>query len=310
MKCGRLLNCSFVTGITVNPLSMSLTKFTLDTSALSDLISSDERAQRILDLLVERPVRLYVPGEALNEIFSGKDPDRVLPKGERLRDLNLLTKNDKVRCTRMIGEIIEAESETGGQLTSVPTVGFSRLWQTPLYIKGAMSVAHQKTLDTQEKLKPKLNERAIFDRKFRAMSRELDQNEIKHRILDFDSKSNLKYGSKLVENFLMHYLSRTQVRKILHQSPRCLVTKALANLVVFRYLLNAFTGSDPVIDRMKKIDPNNWPDLFIAATAAYGDFLVSDDITQREICNFLNKKGVVRFKAISSADFIRNLQAI
>lgn len=57
--------------------------------------------------------------------------------------------------------------------------------------------------------------------------------------------------------------------------------------------------------KAKKRGEGTWYDILIAGDTAYNDFLISDDNDQRRRCEYLRKRGLLSFQAISLEEFMK-----
>lgn len=58
---------------------------------------------------------------------------------------------------------------------------------------------------------------------------------------------------------------------------------------------------------LHKIEYSNWYDLNLIVQAAQFDYLITNDTIQREICNYLRNKGLIRPEGITLDEFLVKL---
>lgn len=276
------------------------TRFTFDNDSLSKILNNLELSQQLFELIEKRDVRIYIPSQVLIECFSGESEMHVMARWERLISLYNQTDLKKVRFCRTTHEIIQAEVIKLGQLNDVPVLGAKRVLQTYICNQEQFRLLLPKLREDAVLYRKRREDRIQRDRNFRqgAIDLGLSQEDLRQKLLNYNPTQIPRELFSMLSSDLETFLSKRQLRKALRRE-RHSTASTLTHLLAFNYISVACSHQDPALARWCRLDENNWVDVFIAASAAYSNYFVTEDVRLSSICNQLRDQGAIFFQAIN-----------
>lgn len=250
--------------------------------------------------------RIFVSIDTITENFAG-DINYVQNRAKSLERIISQTPRSSFIVTHTIKKWLQKEQINSGRLVNVPTFSNSQRWENFMGLLAdskqfSIFQANLKSMsspenDTSEKLKLK-------DRIFRNKCQTIKDPELVCKLLaDFKLEARNSHLT-LFSKALGISVSKS---KAIVSAPGNLykIHRAYLASLYLRSLGNAFQSFDkyPDFKFLRKIARGNWFDLAIIVQASQFDNLVSEDVDQREICNFLNSKGIIKSTAIDYTDF-------
>lgn len=287
---------------------MSLT-FTLDNDSLCKILNNSQLCLELTSLLRKHEARIYIPSQVLIECFSGSSETSVLMRRERLLSIYQQTGQAKVRFCRTTHEIIKTEKGKLGRISNIPVVSKERVMQT--YLASEKEFKHLiPELRDQDKLyKARRKERKQSDLKFRqgAIEMRFSQENLRQHLINYDPSTVQQKFFWFFSKDLGSYLSKPQWRKAIRRKRPSFIS-AVTHILAFNYVAAACSHPDPSIKKWRELDENNWVDVFVAGSAAYSDYFVTEDSRLAAVCRQLHLMKAVYFQTIDCNSVFKILQ--
>lgn len=278
--------------------------FMLDNSALNKILQNTSTYELMQRLLDEDRIRLIVSLDTFNELI-GSDPEGAIVKLRKLYDLITRFDRPRVLMTTSLLVWFKKELASAGNLKNIPMISSSPRWPyflSKLNDSEYLRVALPKQIEATKKnkdLQLKLRRRGLELRAVASSSNSI-QIEAKRRLDNFDLSKELKLLKR--EHGKMH-LTHSQFARIVNEKDlnKFKIHKYYFGLLQLRQLGNAYNRYKPrdEYDHLKRIKEGDYYDVAIVAQSKMYDFLVTEDVDQRALCNFMSSRKICDCRGIS-----------
>lgn len=278
----------------------------VDTSSMLNITGDLKALVRFRNALISRPeIVLVVPYDVTLEMFEGGDLNRIAFRYQNLVKIWDAVGDSRFQISCRLIHSIKKELEVHGSYRTLPLLSLQKrallkyILQTPSEVVRLRPKAETEIRESRE-LKDSVLQ---SDKETRSAFNESDltYSKIREKFLEFKGLKRVSWHIRLARNvFYLPMLTVSKLKRIV-ENRNYRVLNAYLNLVVFRHL--CMTHTSPETPLLHKQARGGLVDVKIAATAAYGQFLVTDDQGQQAICNEMCSRGVIDFESIQLSEF-------
>lgn len=285
-------------------------KALIDTSSLNLLLRDPLLFDVFLKNLNLKNIILYIPIDALMEIFEGGLDDLISTKLNTFNKIIPHIEGNKIYFTRAFHDWLCKEMSNSGRLKNIPITNNSKKHKGLIHVL-TNKVECLRFLDSLAKERGAAGERKenllIIDKKFREGAKQFSQADL---ISSFDkepapsfSELNFYYAalSKLPK------FSRTRARYILTtKGDRYFYVRNSMHLYFLRAAGNAIDnfGKYTHVQFLQKLRKGNWDDLSFILMASKMKYLIAEDIGMRGFNLHLKQRGIVNSETLNLSEFV------
>lgn len=273
----------------------------LDNSVLNEILNDVVKTDKLIWHLSGSSHRVVVGMDTVTENFAGNTAYVIKRLPNLKKIIDSLPKEQFVIANTM-GTWLTKERKNKGRLKNVPVLYKAQRW--PGFLKFLED--EENFIEFHNNLEPMRDEQfnrqadlKKIDKTFRERAQQLpDPDKIKDQLMNFKLHP---YNSHLKMFGIPLGISVRLTKKIISSSSDIYkIHRVYLAALYLRSLGNAIScyNEMPDFKFLQKIKEGNWFDLAVIAQASQFNFLVSNDEDQRNICNFLESKSIVKAKAI------------